>query len=128
MEEQFKMPFGQWFGEKVMKPTGRFVGGTLNTLAHPVGRIVSSPFRMIGGIGEHYRGKHVASGNASYMTALQRNQYREEVSNGVTYKRYTKDERDESGNLIHRKGEFVIGENGEPVVDRRRWTQALIYT
>ena len=118
--ETLKMPMTEWFKEKVVKRAGRIAKGGINALAHPAGRIISSPFRMIGYIGDYNRARHVASGNATYMTAAERLRYREEVSNNVKYERYAKDERDENGVLIHRKGEFVIGEDGEPIVARRR--------
>ena len=107
-------------GHLFQSVTKKVAGGTValgSAMMHPIGSMVSAPARMIGNVGEHFKRNQVADGNADYLTAKQRLQYRQELDDGVYYKKYTKNETDEKGNIIHRKGDVMVDELGRPIKD-----------
>lgn len=107
-------------GHLFQSVTKKVAGGTValgSAMMHPIGSMVSAPARMIGNVGEHFKRNQVADGNADYLTAKQRLQYRQELDDGVYYKKYTKNETDEKGNIIHRKGDIMVDELGRPIKD-----------
>lgn len=94
--------------------------GIAQATARPVGKMISAPTRFIGNLGERFRKRHVADGDATYMTAKQRLQYRQELEDNVVYKKYDSDEYDEDGYLIHRKGDVMVDDLGQPIKDGDR--------
>ena len=110
---------GHFLREKVGQLTK--VGlGIAQATARPVGKMISAPTRFIGNLGERFRKRHVADGDATYMTAKQRLQYRQELEDNVVYKKYDSDEYDEDGYLIHRKGDVMVDDLGQPIKDGDR--------
>lgn len=90
--------------------------GTLNVLSRPAGKMISSPFRTIGRIGEHFKKQQVADGNADYLSAKQRLEYRQELKDNVEYKKYDSDVVDEkTGEILHRKGDIMLDGAGRPI-------------
>lgn len=108
-------------GHLFQSVTKKVAGGTValgSAMAHPIGSAISAPARLIGNVGEHFKKNQVADGNADYMTAKQRLQYRQELDDGVYYKKYTKTEKDKDGNIIHRKGDVMVDDLGRPIKDK----------
>lgn len=108
-------------GHLFQSVTKKVASGTValgSAMAHPIGSAISAPARMIGNVGEHFKKNQVADGNADYMTAKQRLQYRQELDDGVYYKKYTKTEKDKDGNIIHRKGDVMVDDLGRPIKDK----------
>lgn len=90
--------------------------GAINIMARPTGKMISSPFRTIGRIGEHFKKQQVADGNADYLTAKQRLEYRQELKDNVEYKKYDSDVVDEqTGEILHRKGDIMLDGAGRPI-------------
>lgn len=113
---------GMNIGSSVKKNLGRAakVGGFLT---RPSLDVISSPFRMVGAVGDHFRRRQIQKGNANYMTSEERNTYRDEMERNVIYEKYKKDEygKDEEGNkvLLHRKGEIKKDEYGNPIESKK---------
>ena len=63
---------------KVFSPIIGAATKTAEVLFSPAKNAISLPFRMVGKVGDHFRGKHVAGGNATYMSAQERLDYRQE--------------------------------------------------
>ena len=78
MDRGFSAVLSAFFRDKVFNPTMKRIGAVGKAVAAPAKAIISSPFRAIGAIGTHYRGKHINQGNATYMTAQERLDFRED--------------------------------------------------
>ena len=87
-KDRLGAPFDKWMKDNVFKPlTGfikKFIGGALS----PIKAIVSAPFKAIGAIGDHFRTKQIQNGDAQYMNAAQRLEYRKAKGRGITGKRW----------------------------------------
>ena len=121
-EKHFGVPLSGFLRDKVFKPIGNAVGGTLKKIGKLALGAASLPFRGIGMYGDHLRSKHIRSGNADYMTADERNAYRENHPFKMTMKGDRFGEFDEmisgmsnedieslSGNLKTLEDTFVTG-------------------
>lgn len=78
-EKQFDNFFKEHLGtpmDKIMKSisdhTKKILGGFLKGLMMPITGLLKLPFNVIGGVGNHYRKKHIARGTDDYDTAAQR--------------------------------------------------------
>lgn len=68
--------------DRVIDPISGFVKATVGRAIKPAGWLLSRPSAAIGAIGNRLRTKQVKRGQASYMTAAQRLQWREEQGLG----------------------------------------------
>lgn len=114
--------FGQKIGHKAK--TVLNVGKTIGeALARPAANTISAPFRVVGALGDHFRRKQIQNGTADYMTAEERNTYRDEMRDNVIYDKYDKDvyEKNENGEkvLAHRKGEIKKDQFGQRIVKKK---------
>ncbi len=76
------LPINRFLIEKIFKPVGKTIGGITKVFLKPAEFLLTAPFRAFGAIGSHYRKKHIATGNANYMSAEERLKYREEKGLG----------------------------------------------
>lgn len=108
LDEKLGVPLSRIFKEKVVDRAvraGKFVG---RNVFMPGIEAMTAPFQMIEGFGDRLRRKHIANGNADYMTALQRQQYRQELKDRKVYEKYTE-------NVY----EDVLGPDGKPTGEKR---------
>ena len=112
LEEKLGVPLSRIFKEKGLekiKGAAKFIG---NNLFMPTMDIVTSPLQIIAKLGDRFRRKHIANGDADYMTALQRNEYRQELKDHKVYKKYEENVYDKDGKLVHRKGDLMKDDHG----------------
>lgn len=113
LEEKLGVPFSRWFKEKVFDRTVNATKKVGGALLNPTVNLLTSPFGMVEKLGDRFRRRHIAEGNADYMTAQQRNEYRQELKDRKIYEKYEDNVYDEKGNLVHRKGDLKKDENGD---------------
>ena len=94
--------------EKI-KGAAKFIG---NNLFMPTMDMITSPLQIIEKLGDRFRRKHIANGDADYMTALQRNEYRQELKDHKVYKKYEENVYGKDGKLVHRKGDLMKDDHG----------------
>lgn len=70
--------FAKWLKENIFGKTARRVGKAGKIFLSPAKALVSAPFRAVGAVGDHLRGRQIAHGQANYMTAQERIDYRDE--------------------------------------------------
>lgn len=87
-EDKFGAPFDKFLKDRIFKPVGEFVKNFAKGALAPVRGLVSLPFRAIGAIGDHYRTKQIQQGTADYMTAVQRNAFRNKKGRGIFNRRF----------------------------------------
>ena len=63
---------------KILNPTFKRVRDIGGLLFNPSKKIISLPFRAVGAVGDHFRNKHISQGDATYMTAQERLDYRKD--------------------------------------------------
>lgn len=88
MNDNIGSPFEKFLRDNLFKPATSIFKGFFNGLMAPIKFIASSPFKMIGTVGNHYRTKQVKQGTANYMTAAERLLYRKNRGNGITGRRW----------------------------------------
>ena len=114
--------------KKILGAAGKVAGA----VGRPVANMYSAPFRAIGAVGDHFRRKQIQNGDATYMTAAERNTYRNEMRDNVVYDKYNKDVygKDENGNqvIIHRKGEIKKDEFGQNIVRKHKKPKLFMRT
>ncbi|MCK9199268.1 MAG: hypothetical protein M0P49_06670, partial [Bacilli bacterium] len=81
-ESTMGIPLNRFITDKIIAPFTKVFGGLFKMLSSPAKFLVSSPFKAIGAIGDHFRLKQIRSGNADYMTAQQRLDFRKEKGLG----------------------------------------------
>ena len=112
LEEKLGVPLSRIFKEKGLekiKGAAKFIG---NNLFMPTMDMITSPLQIIEKLGDRFRRKHIANGDADYMTALQRNEYRQELKDHKVYKKYEENVYDKDGKLVHRKGDLMKDDHG----------------
>lgn len=77
------LPINRFLMDKVFKPITKTIGGITKVFLKPAELLLTAPFRAFGAIGTHFKRKHVATGNANYMSAEERLKYREEKGLGL---------------------------------------------
>lgn len=78
-EKKIGVPLGKFFEEKVMKRLLNATTSITKFLMRPTARMMALPSKAIGAIGERFKRRQIAKGNADYMTARERLEYRDEV-------------------------------------------------
>ena len=81
LDQRIGIPLGKFFEEKVMKKVTSSLTFVLKTLARPTAAVISTPAKMIGAVGNRLKRRQIANGNADYMTARERLEFREEELN-----------------------------------------------
>lgn len=76
-EKSVGVPLSRLVEDKIVKPVTSLFGKLFNVLMAPVKAVVSSPFKLIGALGNAARKSQVRNGYADYMTAEERNEYRD---------------------------------------------------
>lgn len=74
-KESIGEPISRFLKDK-LKKLGGFFGKILGFAMKPLKFVLSTPSRIIGGIGESLRKRQIKRGNADYMSAAQRNAFR----------------------------------------------------
>ena len=69
---------GNFLKSKIFDPMMNDIVKVGSALFAPAKSIISSPFRAIGAVGDHFRKRHIAGGNATYMSAQERLDYRQD--------------------------------------------------
>ena len=87
-EDKFGAPFDKFLKDRIFKPVGEFVKNFAKGALSPITTIASLPFRAIGAVGDHYRTKQIQEGTADYMTASQRNAFRNKKGRGIFNRRF----------------------------------------
>lgn len=78
-EKSFGVPLNKLIEEKIIKPVTGFIGKWIfKPLKGAAKFAISSPFKAIGALGNSLRKKHIRDGNADYMTAAERLQFRKD--------------------------------------------------
>lgn len=76
-------PLNKFMESRVFKPFTSLLKFAIKATTHPIKTAIGVPAGIIGAIGNRYRGKHVASGNADYMTADERIDFRNNARHGL---------------------------------------------
>lgn len=77
-EKSVGVPLGKFVEDKLIKPFSWAFGKLFKVVLAPAKLAVATPFKMIGALGNAAKKRQIRKGNADYMTAQERNQYREE--------------------------------------------------
>lgn len=77
-EKTIGIPLNHFLRDHIINPFTKLFNGVFKVLTGPAKFIISSPFKAIGAVGDHYRKKQIKSGNATYMTAQERLDFRNE--------------------------------------------------
>lgn len=75
-DEELRIPLRKFFKEKIFDRAVAATSKVGKALINPALQVASSPFRMVGAVGEHFRERQIANGNADYMTAQERLDFR----------------------------------------------------
>ena len=70
--------FAKWLKDNVIGKAARRAGRIGKVMISPAKNLISAPFRLVGKVGDTLRGRHVAHGDADYMTAEERLSFRNE--------------------------------------------------
>lgn len=76
-------PLNKFLEDKVFSPMTRFLKWTVTTAMKPAKFIAAAPFKAIGAVGNHFKKKQIADGNADYITAAERNEFRDNQKRGL---------------------------------------------
>ena len=76
-DEELRIPLRKFFKERIFDRAVGLTKKVGGVILNPAISVASSPFRLVGAIGEHLRARQIAQGNATYMTAQERLDYRE---------------------------------------------------
>ncbi len=107
LDEKLGVPLSRVFKEKVLTKAKKAAGFVSKSVFQPTMDALAYPFHLVEKVGDRFQRKQIASGNADYMTALQRNEYRQELKDHKIYKKYDEDQYDKNGKLTHRKGDLM---------------------
>lgn len=77
-EKSFGVTLNKMIEDKLIKPLSKFVGAVFNPVKWLGKKIISAPSALIGAYGNSRRKAHIRSGNADYMTAQERLQFRQD--------------------------------------------------
>lgn len=72
------IPLDAFVKNTIMKPMSWLAGKAAKYIGNPLKWIASRPSKMIGAVGDRMRKSHIRNGNADYMTADERQNYRKE--------------------------------------------------
>jgi len=75
-ENTLGIPLSVMVKDKIIDPIAKLSKGVLTMAAAPAKFLLSAPSKMIGAFGDMRRASHIKSGNADYMTADQRQEFR----------------------------------------------------
>lgn len=75
-EKSFGVTLNKMIEDKLIKPLSKFVGAVFNPIKWLGKKIISAPSALIGAYGNARRKAHIRSGNADYMSAAERLQFR----------------------------------------------------
>lgn len=78
IEKKIGIPLGTFFSEKILKPLTKTSLSITKLLMRPAAYVASAPTRLIGKVGNRLRRRQIANGNADYMTASERLEFREQ--------------------------------------------------
>lgn len=112
LDEKLGVPLSRVFKEKVITKAKKAAGFVSKSVFQPTMDALAYPFHLVEKVGDRFQRKQIANGNADYMTALQRNEYRQELKDHKIYKKYDEDQYDENGKLTHRKGDLMKDDFG----------------
>ncbi|MFA7156872.1 MAG: peptidoglycan DD-metalloendopeptidase family protein [Bacilli bacterium] len=87
-ESTMGIPLNRFITDKIIAPFTKVFGGLFKMLSSPAKFLISSPFKAIGAIGDHFRLGQIRSGNADYMTAQERLDFRKQK--GRKYDKFSK--------------------------------------
>lgn len=82
-DDNVSAPFGKALEQKIIGPATSFITKFLTFALRPTKFALSAPSKLIGAVGTHFKKKQVARGNATYMTAAERNEFRENQKGGL---------------------------------------------
>ena len=77
-EKWIKDPIDVWLKEKLFEPAGKMLNGLFGALTKPIKTLISAPFKVVGAVGNSLRQRQIMQGRASYMSAEERLQWRED--------------------------------------------------
>ena len=75
-ENAFGIPLSKFVEDKLLKPLKFVTGKLFNAMMFIPKQIIKAPFSLLGAYGKSRRKSHIASGNADYMTAEERLNFR----------------------------------------------------
>ena len=87
-EDKFGAPFDKFLKDRIFSPVASFVKNFAKGALAPIRGLVSLPFKAIGAVGDHYRTKHIQSGDATYTTAAERMAFRNKKGTGIFNRRF----------------------------------------
>lgn len=77
-------PLGIFFKEHIIEPGSKIVKKLFNAVMAPAKLALTAPFKAVGYIGDRLRNRQINKGNANYMTAQERIEYRDTHPNRKT--------------------------------------------
>ena len=86
-EKQFGIPLNKLIEDKLLKPLRGFFGKMFKAITFIPKKIITAPFSAIGALGKSRRKAHIRSGNADYMTAQERINFRKTNKVGGLFKK-----------------------------------------
>ena len=104
IKNHIAVPLEKGLQKFVISPLGKALGTIFKPIKGAFKAVVSSPFKLIGGIGDAARRHQIKSGNADYMSAEERVAYRE--SKGWRMK-----VGDPRGDIYHKLDKSMIGKD-----------------
>jgi len=75
-ESSLGIPLHKFLEDKILTPASNIFKTIFKTVMFPVKAVAATPFKLVGAIGTHYRKKQIREGNADYMSAKERNEFR----------------------------------------------------
>lgn len=86
-ENSFGIPLSKFVEDKLLKPLKAFTSKMFSVLTFLPKKIISAPFAALGAVGRSRRKAHIRKGNADYMTAEERVNFRKTNKiNGIFHK------------------------------------------
>lgn len=74
-EERVGKPFGEIMEEKVLNPLKGFLSKIFGGIGKAVGSVITAPIKVLTNFSDALRGKHIANGDADYMTDEEIDEY-----------------------------------------------------